>query len=819
MQNRPVFSIKMCELKITDLRRGQVVLKCGAQNLGFYEVSRAVFQHRFYFSRAQSFSARTCAGNGDFSKSLSKSKMKCARQVPLFWRNSQFDVACISACRVQLGIGEVGKLVTSAVARLRRRVGECLTSSPRLCEAKRRRGIGTARLRPVAVLFAAILSRSLPQRRWPVKCIFLATTFGWSRKLDLRVAGVDGHPRCAGREPAANSRKTGGSAASTPGTQPFDFQITRPANFAQWHRQALVAIALFATCVGVWLAACALPAVAADPPDQLKAYLDAGEFGPAVALANAAGSDATRRDAMLAEIARSQAAAGDRRSALQSIAEIGNDRTVSDSLTYVKSQPQRLARGGFGGNQADFDALIDLITATIAPQSWDEVGGPGSVQSFPGGVYIDAQGALQSALKQDRTGGLAALRQKSSEPLEGAQAESNHNVRHPSKLRKISLVRLERQVQLLAADGKRPTEEMQALGGLQRLKYVLVYPEQGEIVLAGPAGDWQMDREGRLVDPETNHPVLRLDDLVVVLRHMMSAANAHFGCNITPTASALTDVQQFVKDTTRTPLKPGQRDAWLKQLRQKLGPQEIEVYGVDPRTRAGLVLVEADYRMKLIGMGLEPGVLDVPSYLDMIKVPPGQAPPPMDVLRWWFTLNYDAVVASPERDAFELRGQGVKVLSENEMLTEAGQQVHTGKSDELNQQFAQNFTKHFAELAVKYPIYAELQNLCDLALVGALMRSEHLPEKVQWHTLHFGDPAQYEVPLGVAPKTVETVINHRVVNNVNIIVGVSGGVRIDPNSLVKPATLKTDDYGLLKANRIGAAPRKEESRQRWWWDE
>jgi hypothetical protein len=167
---------------------------------------------------------------------------------------------------------------------------------------------------------------------------------------------------------------------------------------------------------------------------------------------------------------------------------------------------------------------------------------------------------------------------------------------------------------------------------------------------------------------------------------------------------------------------------------------------------------------------------------------------------------------------FELRGQGVKVLSENEMLDATGGRVHTGKSDALNAQFAQNFTKHFAELSAKYPIYAELRNLCDLALVGALMRSENLPDKVRWHLLHFGDPQQYQVPLENAPQTVETVINHRVVNKVNIIVGVSGGVRIDPNSLVKPTAIKTDDYGLLKADRIGAAPKKDETRQRWWWD-
>jgi general secretion pathway protein D len=39
--------------------------------------------------------------------------------------------------------------------------------------------------------------------------------------------------------------------------------------------------------------------------------------------------------------------------------------------------------GGLGGGaQADFDALIELITATIQPNTWDEVGGPGSVREF-----------------------------------------------------------------------------------------------------------------------------------------------------------------------------------------------------------------------------------------------------------------------------------------------------------------------------------------------------------------------------------------------------------------------------------------------------
>ncbi len=46
-------------------------------------------------------------------------------------------------------------------------------------------------------------------------------------------------------------------------------------------------------------------------------------------------------------------------------------------------QPLGTGPGGLGGGvQADFDPLIELITTTIAPQSWDEVGGPGSVSGF-----------------------------------------------------------------------------------------------------------------------------------------------------------------------------------------------------------------------------------------------------------------------------------------------------------------------------------------------------------------------------------------------------------------------------------------------------
>lgn len=45
--------------------------------------------------------------------------------------------------------------------------------------------------------------------------------------------------------------------------------------------------------------------------------------------------------------------------------------------------PQTMGPGGMGGGVgADFDSLIELITSTIAPETWEEVGGPGAIQGF-----------------------------------------------------------------------------------------------------------------------------------------------------------------------------------------------------------------------------------------------------------------------------------------------------------------------------------------------------------------------------------------------------------------------------------------------------
>jgi hypothetical protein len=556
-------------------------------------------------------------------------------------------------------------------------------------------------------------------------------------------------------------------------------------------------------------AAFAVALAAAEPPsaELLEEQLAAGEFAPAVAAAGQIEAG-PKRDQWLAQVAQAQARAGDRGAAFHTLASLGDDRRRATALT--KTREILPAPGAAGGTQADFDSLIELITSTVRPTTWDEVGGPGSIQEYQNGVYVDAAGELRRALAPRKAEGLATAR------LAALRADKNADSRLVSPLRKVSLPRLEKHVQLRLAAGRVPDDEMLNLAGLEKIQYVLVYPDTKDLVLAGPAGPWRTDDEGRQVSRATGRPVLQLDDLVVLFRYLTATPGATFGCSIDPTPEGLARTKAFAEQASATPLRPGQRAAYLKKLRDSLGRQNIAVEGIDPRTRVARVLVEADYRMKLVGMGLEPGTADVPSYLELVRVARGQAPA-LDVLRWWFTLKYDVVRATPERDAFEIRGPGAQVLSENEFLTAVGQRVHTGRSDPTNQEFANRFTQHFAELAQKYPVYADLRNIFDLALVAALVQSEKLAERVDWHMVCFDDPAQYRVALGAAPRSVESVVSHRLVGGKHLIVGVSGGVLAQPWKFVGSESIKNDRYGALSAQRANSA-KDDLPVDVWWWD-
>ena len=113
----------------------------------------------------------------------------------------------------------------------------------------------------------------------------------------------------------------------------------------------------------------------------------------------------------------------------------------------------------------------------------------------------------------------------------------------PVELRKISLRAIE---QAVNASGKNfATDlpgEIRFLAGIQRIQYVFIYPEQNDIVLAGPGEGWKLDDNGDYVGVTSGRPVLRLEDLVVALRTVENARQGGISVSIDPTAEGR---QQF----------------------------------------------------------------------------------------------------------------------------------------------------------------------------------------------------------------------------------------------------------------------------------
>jgi hypothetical protein len=423
---------------------------------------------------------------------------------------------------------------------------------------------------------------------------------------------------------------------------------------------------------------------------------------------------------------------------------------------------------------------------------------------------VDAQGTLQQVTLTGTSRDLGLLRR---EPPAADQSSATDDPHQSVRLRYVSLPRLEREIARRQQAGESLDMSMLTLAGLQRVEFVFLYPETGDLVLAGPAGSWYADDGGRILSADDDQPVVRLDDLLVLLRRELASPGSYFGCSITPRQESLARTQAYLDESAQRPLRPGERRRWLAELRENLGQQDIEIFGIDPTSRVARVLVEADYHMKLVGMGLEDGVPGVESYLDSLTA--ADAEMPMAVLRWWFSMNYRGMRTNDDGNAFQLDGQGAGVLSENEMLTKQGKRVHTGQSDELTARFANSFTNQFALLCQRYPHYTELRNVFDLALVAALIQSEGLAARVDWQPTLLADGERLRLPSAVVPRQVDTVVNHRVINRTRIVAGISGGVMAAPKDVLANRRA-TDAYGPAQAARRGMPD--DLAAADWWWD-
>ncbi len=433
-----------------------------------------------------------------------------------------------------------------------------------------------------------------------------------------------------------------------------------------------------------------------------------------------------------------------------------------------------------------------LAVLVVAAFVW---GGPNQNNLFNnravGGISISPEGILNVPTAEDRK----LLRNEVASHVGKAAVAMNQ----PVGLRMISLRGIAAAISE-STDGELP-DEVRYLAGLQRIQYVLLYPERNDIVLAGPGEGWKIDESGEVVGVTTGLPVIRLEDLAIALRTVGEARKGGITCSIDPTQEGIQKFQQVSAQATTV------NPAVISALEKAMGPQKISVTGVADTTHFARVLVASDYRMKRYAMDLEKApVPGLPSFVGMLKSKKAL----QNMLpRWWLACNYEPLAKSEDGLAWELRGPGVKVMTEDDFV-ENGKVQRTGKSSPVAEQWAQTLTEKYAALSVKDPVFGELRNLMDMCVIAALIEREGLADKVKLDLSSFLDEKGVRLREFHAPKEVSSRCSVTKSGR-DWIITASGGVEINSWSVAE--NVKTDEA----VSQIRDKALRQDAKA-WWWN-
>lgn len=428
------------------------------------------------------------------------------------------------------------------------------------------------------------------------------------------------------------------------------------------------------------------------------------------------------------------------------------------------------------------------------------------------GVLINPEGVMRMQVHADPTGQLTRQR------VAAARDNLAADIAATSDLRKVSLTRLEAVIAERLQTSSGLGDDMLHLAGLTRLKYVFYYPDSGDIVIAGPAEGWMTDASGRSVGIKSKQPTLHLEDLIVALRMYApetagvdnDASSPVIGCSIDPTQEGLARFQNFLRQVGGT-ATPADTDYIVNGLRESLGLQDVRILGVPENTHFARVMVEADYRMKLIGIGLEQPPIRLASYVHSAR--------PADVSRnamqrWFFVPDYECVRVSDDGLAMELVGDGVKLIGADEVVGTDGVRRKATRVDKASQLFVTGFTKKYGQLARRSPVFAQLRNLIDVSIAAAYIKDNDLYTDADWNLGVFADESQVSVEHYPVVRQVATAVASVWRGN-QLMTPVGGGVHIEPELALSAESLLEDD-GKLHAVRVGTDLELAEGQ--WWWD-
>lgn len=438
-----------------------------------------------------------------------------------------------------------------------------------------------------------------------------------------------------------------------------------------------------------------------------------------------------------------------------------------------------------------------LSGTAIAQQN----GGFFGQQRQVGGVKIDAEGVL--------SGGKSVLDSEVRNRIAKGLEKTDDQIKSASKLRMISLKGLEAAIAKSAEAGEKLPSEVNYMAGLQRIEYIIVEPEKRDIILAGPGEGFELNDQGDVVGSESGTPVIQLQDFLVAMRSVDAARTGQgVSVSIDPTEQGVQRLQQFF-----TSLKKNNRNfepSMQPKVEAAMGQQNIRLTGVPTDSRFSQVLVAADYKMKRLGMGLEAApIKNFPSFMEIAQK--AKASRVSSAPRFWMECSYEPVARSEDGNVWQIRGSGVKTLTEEEKFNSDGKKTgEKVKQNRFAKQWADTMTERFEELAAAEPTFRELRNVMDLSVIAAIIKSEGLSKKVGLELPVILGTKDHKMPSYSVPKVVPAQCSFVRISN-SWLVSASGGIQLDSWSVASKteSVAEVGEVAELASSTAGDS---------WWWN-
>ncbi|MGL6225745.1 MAG: DUF1598 domain-containing protein [Thermoguttaceae bacterium] len=413
------------------------------------------------------------------------------------------------------------------------------------------------------------------------------------------------------------------------------------------------------------------------------------------------------------------------------------------------------------------------------------------VQQAIGGVSLDANGVLQNTPQQ-------ILKQQRENLLKSAQ-EVSADFKQASPLRKISLKKLNAELQRCMDAGEDIADSVRYLGGLTSIRYVVAVPEEKDILLIGPGEGWTVSATGTIVGSHSGRPILQLEDLITLMRAWNSPTPEVITCSIDPTRDSYLRVREL-----QLQYRPGQNvQEYARNMEIASGMNEVKITGVPNTSRVARIIVAADYKLKQIGLGLEGAPRGFASYLGMIAKTMKQPENP----RFWLTPNYTAIGHDVDRLTWDLGQCKVITMSESDYIDSQGNRAGSGQRELTAQHWAEKMTKDYGKLCKTEPVFAEVQNCMELAVAVAVMFRENLFNRSDCQPRHLWERDAIDLPKYEVPKSVKSLAKVEKSSR-NTVVG-CGGVEINPWSALELSKVNTE----LGNTRVSLLKRQSDL---WW---